>query len=103
MSRDELIERMARRLCKHACLGWSDEPDGNGDYFRDAAKAALAVHESYLAECGLVVVPRDATPDMIHAATLTFVRENKGIEHAPATTWRAMIAASIAASQRKGE
>ena len=36
-----VIEAMARSLCKHACLGWSDEPDGNGDYFRDAARAAL--------------------------------------------------------------
>jgi hypothetical protein len=38
---------------------------------------------------------RQPSEAMVHAAVLTFVRENGGIEHAPFMTWQAMIDAAL--------
>lgn len=46
-----------------------------------------------LSASGYVIVPREPTGEMIQAAILTHVSENKGIEHAPYLSWKAMIAA----------
>lgn len=41
-----------------------------------------------------VLVPKAATPDMIHAATLKFLRENGGLEASISEIWTAMVGAS---------
>lgn len=41
-----------------------------------------------------VLVPKEATPEMIHAATLKFMRENGGLEASISEVWTAMVGAS---------
>lgn len=50
----EMVERVAKALCKNACLTWSTEPDGTSEYFRGGARAAITAM-------------RDPTPKMIAA------------------------------------
>ena len=38
---------------------------------------------------------RQPTPDMYHAAVMTHVHENGGIEHSPGLSWKAMIDAIL--------
>lgn len=55
---------------------------------------AAGVHLAALDVAGFTIVPKVPTVAMIEAAVMTFVRENGGIEHAPAMTWRAMLTAA---------
>lgn len=47
-----------------------------------------------LAKAGFKFLAREPTSDMVQAAILTHVRENKGIEHAPYLSWIAMFDAA---------
>jgi hypothetical protein len=69
-----LVEKVARTLCKHACLGWSDEPDGNGDYFCDAARAALAVFIAHYSN------PGNVSDEMIAKFLDAFFEEGSGVK-----------------------
>lgn len=89
-----LVEKVARVLCKQACLGWSDEPDGNGDYFRDAARAALAVVHDHYSD------PASVTKAMRAQATLytgNMVNERHSRNHDK--IWALGIAAAMKAAK----
>lgn len=80
---DSMVERVARALQEADETAWAETGLTTGDELRRLARFAIrAMHE-----------PTEA---QIDAAVLTFVRENGGIEHAPALTWRAMIDAALA-------
>jgi hypothetical protein len=93
------------KLVEAAAKGMAFDQDGAGtwpydwdiadqDQYRNLAQAALATFREWLAEHGLVVVPREATASMLAHARLVEVDD---IELTPSeyqAAWRAMIAAA---------
>jgi hypothetical protein len=65
----------------------------HGKYYRKEADAALATFRTWLAENGLVVVPREATDDMEVAGTEDWLCE-RAMEDRALACWKAMIAAA---------
>jgi signal transduction histidine kinase len=49
---------------------------------------------------GWQLVPKEPTEQMVHAAIMTHVRENKGIEHSPFLSYKAMLAATTPDAQQ---
>lgn len=50
---------------------------------------------SIVAARAAIEAMRQPTPDMYHAAVMTHVHENGGIEHSPDLSWKAMIDAIL--------
>jgi len=55
--------------------------------------AAGAIHHSAARAVARAAIEalRQPTPEMYHAAVMTHVHENGGIEHSPGLSWKAMI------------
>lgn len=89
---DELIERMARAMCKRNYpSGTERDIDMMWEGWTEDAAYALAAHDEWMREQGMVMVPVEATARMAVAGANE--REN-GDGELHARKWRAMIAAA---------
>jgi len=80
----DMVERVAKRLYEI-------------DYDFPWEKALDVDLTDYRAHAvSIIAAMREPTTEMLHAAMLTFVRENGGIEYAPSVGWRAMIDEALA-------
>lgn len=77
-------------------------PSAYLDIIRAVQQDAIAIEREHATPAGWKLVPAEPTEEMIHAAIMTHVRENKGIEHSPYLSYKAMLAAAPPIPQTKG-
>jgi hypothetical protein len=103
------LEKVARAICrqflttlipgKHAAPPES-EVDLSWPDWKEEAAAAISAHEAALAEEGMVIVPREPTPEMLDAG---YCEAPKGIDAliahwetlSPEDIWPAMVDAAL--------
>lgn len=76
----EMVDKVARALRADEWRAdeWDSATAEDQEYWRRGARVAIGAM-------------RTPTDKMMHAAVMTHVRENGGIEHAPFASWQAMI------------
>ena len=97
----DLVERVARAITRTFWTRTYDQETGtigiltaeHWQINKDLARAAIAAHESALAEAGYVIVPREPTGEMIAAGNASGIKAS--VRTVTSDVWRAMVEAAV--------